>query len=203
MTWLNKAFLIVLMVSMADSSLAQESCGSVFRHVYPRTFQKGIQFNITNRGFEKIQRVAKIPGFSMESFRGLKVLDVGCGGGALVKDLRSYGIEAYGIDMFLNPELQKSPFFEVRDAFATQYPKGSFDRVLSSFSIFLYDSSVNSYVRALQEFKRLLRPGGQIVLVAYSPQVLAQALPEVGGLALRFHNNHSVVLERLPLADVK
>ena len=62
-----------------------------------------------------------------------RVLDVGCGLGTLVRLLRSYGVEAYGIDNaeVLPDKFWKEPYFSIEDARKLPFDK-EFDVVFSA-----------------------------------------------------------------------
>lgn len=63
-----------------------------------------------------------------------KVLDVGCGLGTLVRLLRSYGVEAYGIDNaeVLKEKFWKEDYFLMENAMNLPFKDKEFDVVFSS-----------------------------------------------------------------------
>ena len=89
----------------------------------------------------------------MEHFPG-NVLDVGCGWGAVVKLLRDYGVEAYGVD---NAEalrdIWNSDYFSIEDARALPHEDKQFDVVFSAdFFEHVYEDEIELI---LDEMKRV------------------------------------------------
>lgn len=102
-----------------------------------------------------------------------RVLDLGCGPGHLVTDLadRATGLWAIGID--LSPAMLRLASIRTHstgtkaqvgfwqaDAQRIPAPDGSFDLVISSFSLHHWDDPV----AVLDEVGRILRPGGSFVI---------------------------------------
>lgn len=94
---------------------------------------------------------------------GRRILDLGCGDGALTAELAKHGANVLGIDnsaemvvkaRFRHPELM---FAEI-DALALPY-NGEFDTVFSN-SVFHWIPNVD---RLLAEIRRALKPGGKLV----------------------------------------
>jgi ubiquinone/menaquinone biosynthesis C-methylase UbiE len=99
---------------------------------------------------------------------GMRVLDVGCGKGFLVKDLmlEHPGLEAFGLDVSLYALMHCEPEVVGRlhlgSADGLPFPDGSFDCVLSINTIHNLDR--NGVLRALREIERLA-PGRAFVQV--------------------------------------
>ncbi len=106
----------------------------------------------------------------LHSLRGLRILDVGCGRGATLRQLLDYDAEPerlFGIDLLedrvhdarcLSPNLH----FVCGDAAQLPFPDGSFDLVLQ-FTLF---TSVldDAFKRAIAgEIRRVLAPGGRLL----------------------------------------
>ena len=107
----------------------------------------------------------------LERGREFLILDVGCGTGALLKELDSYGA-AYGID-FSEKALdfcKARSLANVRLGSITgiPYPDDAFDLVLALDIL----EHVEDDLKALQEIKRVLRPGGICVLFVPAFQLL-------------------------------
>jgi 2-polyprenyl-3-methyl-5-hydroxy-6-metoxy-1,4-benzoquinol methylase len=95
------------------------------------------------------------------------VLDVGCGGGKLVRYLRARGIDAQGIEpsdaLYQRFLASETVFFHgTTDDFAQQNPGGTFDLV-TAFDVIEHTPDPASFVRSLAA---LLKPGGTMFLSA-------------------------------------
>lgn len=142
--------------------------------------------------------------FPMEVLReltpGKRVLDVGCGLGQLVEDLRARGVDAYGIDPA--DEMPHADYLiragvQQKDAF----PGGHFDVALHSHSIFDRNETLEFWLAALERIAYWLKPGGSMHLgTCLSPESLAEMvredLPSLRVVTLvpchREHNLHQI-----------
>lgn len=100
---------------------------------------------------------------------GLRVLDVGCGGGEYVRALLARGADARGLEPGgekLASARRLSPQVSARitagDAGAAPFADRSFDALLANEML----EHVPDDGAALREMWRLLRPGGQLVLLS-------------------------------------
>ncbi|MGW5679809.1 SAM-dependent methyltransferase [Streptomyces sp. NPDC003860] len=115
---------------------------------------------------------------------GERVLDAGCGiGSPAVRVASLTGAEVWGVtisqqqvdqavELAERAGLSGRVRFALRDAMETGYEDGSFDAVLAFESIVHMDRP-----RALREWKRVLKPGGRIVLTDVFPVVDETAQP--------------------------
>jgi SAM-dependent methyltransferase len=90
---------------------------------------------------------------------GMKVLDIGCAKGFLVKDLLDRGLDAFGLDVSRYALLHCPPDIAGRlhlgSADLLPFPSGSFDAVLSINTIHNLDR--DGCLRALREMTRVAR----------------------------------------------
>ncbi len=93
------------------------------------------------------------------------VLDLGCGGGGLVKDLRNLGVRSFGLDLVLDPTCVPAQGFVRGDAYAPPFHPGSFHCIVSVFSVFHYEP-VTAVPHLLDRCIDLLVPGGRILINA-------------------------------------
>jgi SAM-dependent methyltransferase len=95
---------------------------------------------------------------------GRRALDVGCGGGALARALRSAGYRCCALDrsaaMLRDPHGAPLPRTLVADALELPVGSGRVDLVCAAFLM----SHVDDLGALLREFRRVLRPGGRLVL---------------------------------------
>jgi cyclopropane fatty-acyl-phospholipid synthase-like methyltransferase len=88
---------------------------------------------------------------------GMRVLDVGCAKGFLVKDLMKLGLEVFGLDIsdyaIRNCEPEVIGRLHVGNADTLPFPDGSFDAVISINTIHNFDRV--GVIRALKEIQRL------------------------------------------------
>jgi len=104
-----------------------------------------------------LRKMAFVRQFMMSVPQDSKILDVGCGEGVLVEELSQKGWEIEGID--LNYE---SKFVRRGDVLDLSYADGSFDLVL--FLDTLEHLAYEEQPRALAEIKRILQPGGHLIM---------------------------------------
>jgi SAM-dependent methyltransferase len=93
---------------------------------------------------------------------GLKVLDAGTGGGALVWALRRRGVDAHGLDLRLSRRQQRQPFFWQADMRRTFLDAEQFDLIFCTQSLLGRGSAVEAQRQALVELARLLKVGGHL-----------------------------------------
>ncbi len=109
---------------------------------------------------------------------GKKILDLGCGGGALVTDLRTLQLDAQGIDIYLNESCKRLKHFIQGDAFQIPFQEESFDCLTSIFSVYCYEPT-SRIERLLAESFRVLKPGGRLIISGIHEAEKISKLPEL------------------------
>jgi SAM-dependent methyltransferase len=101
-----------------------------------------------------------------------RILDIGCGGGLLLRDATATGAKATGLDH--SPDMvalarERAPGAEVvaGSANALPFPDETFTAVSMSVVFFFIDEPVG----ALREFRRVLEPGGKLALYTTGPEL--------------------------------
>jgi SAM-dependent methyltransferase len=118
---------------------------------------------------------------------GLAILDAGCGSGPLMEALRDRGAVVSGFD--LSPamvELARRRLGDDADVRVADlgaplpYPDDAFDVVVASLSLHY----VEDWASALAELRRVLRPGGRLIVSIIHPTVYAIVYPDADYFAL-------------------
>lgn len=125
---------------------------------------------------------------------GKSVLDVGTGEGDLVEDLRSFGINAIGVDIVLSPAQTEKHYFREMDGALLDFETGSMSFVYSIWSVVSYEGwnkGRNTIAQqALAEMIRVTKKGGRIRLVPVERKLIkwllgnrsdVELLPEIPG----------------------
>lgn len=102
---------------------------------------------------------------------GDRVLDLGCGNGRLFQILKDMEIEYFGVDVSEKLiEIAKKRYhqakFQVADALNLPFPNNYFDKIYS-IAIFHHIPSEKFRLRFLKEAKRVLKPGGLLILTVW------------------------------------
>jgi len=118
---------------------------------------------------------------------GMEILDAGCGSGPLMEALRGKDAVVSGFD--LSPamvELARQRLGEDADVRVADlgaplpYPDDTFDLVVASLSLHY----VKDWDSALAELRRVLKPGGRLIVSIIHPTVYAIVYPEADYFAL-------------------
>lgn len=108
--------------------------------------------------------------------RDMRILDVGCSGGALLSAFKGLGFnDLWGVDVSTRSvEHARRAGLEnifIADAVQTGFPSESFDIIIASDTL----EHVSDEHRALTEWFRLLRPGGRLLIFVPAHQFLWSA----------------------------
>lgn len=118
---------------------------------------------------------------------GRDVLDAGCGSGPLLQALREHGATVSGFDLspamvgLAQSRLGPGTDLRVADLGAPlPYAGGSFDLVVASLSLHY----VEDWDAGLRELRRVLRPGGRLLVAVIHPTVYAITQPDADYFAV-------------------
>lgn len=118
---------------------------------------------------------------------GLDVLDAGCGSGLLMDALRAMDAVVSGFDLspamveLARQRLGRDADLRVADLVAPlPYRDDAFDLVVASLSLHY----VEDWVSVLAELRRVLKPGGRLIVSIIHPTVYAVVYPEADYFAL-------------------
>lgn len=103
---------------------------------------------------------------------GDKVLDLGCGNGRLSEIFQGKKIDYYGVDFSEKLiEIAKKRYpqlkFQVADALNLPFPDNFFDKVYS-IAVLHHIPSKELRIQFLRETKRVLKPGGTVILSVWN-----------------------------------
>jgi SAM-dependent methyltransferase len=134
--------------------------------------------------------------------RGERVLDVGCGTGALTREVaRRAGAEGRVVGLDLNPRMlavagRVAPEIEWRQGDAGDLPfeDGAFDVVVSQFAAMFFPDQA----RALRGMWRVLAPGGRLAVAVCGPLADSPGYAALAAVAQRVCKPEVVDLLRSP-----
>jgi ubiquinone/menaquinone biosynthesis C-methylase UbiE len=133
---------------------------------------------LTDKGISQLGRGMHLPPWATDfsGWAGFRVIDVGAGGGAVVRELISLGIKAVGIDRtgesFQAAGVANQEIFKVADAANLPFPSNDFDAALSAWSVFYYISrGEEAKARVfLTELCRVVKSQGELRLFGVEPR---------------------------------
>ncbi len=123
-------------------------------------------YRLTPFGLE-LRRIQRVALERLRAVKGQKVLDLGCGPADGASWLRQKGIDAIGLDYSFGmlEKARRDRALAGRltrgDAGHLPFKDGAFDKLVCTNSFHHYPD----HVRALTEMRRVLKPGGLLVLV--------------------------------------
>ena len=151
--------------------------GGEVRGVRIKRSTYSIYYHRTARGVRELKE-SGLDRFIFKS-QGRRILDLGCGDGKLVKELRKFGFDIHGLDVFLSDGQENDPNFVPGDAFRTPFASQTFDMILSTWSVFSYEPLAQIHA-LLTEAKRMLRTGGSIFITPVQEPARVQAIQFAG-----------------------
>lgn len=124
--------------------------------------------------FTGVLRNLRVQGTRLAPLKnGMKALDIGCGTGKQLASYQEMGVELFGVDL-------STPMLRVAidnlagkaglvngDALKLPFRGATFDLVIAS--LFLHQINSQERILVLDEAIRLLKPGGQILLIDFHP----------------------------------
>ena len=113
--------------------------------------------------------------------QGTRLLDVGCGTGALVESLAQEGFDACGLDPWADKNRLDQARFKTGQAESVPWPDDSFGTVCA-FDVLEHADDQ----RALQELFRVLKPGGLLFISVPAYDWLWSARDELAGHRRRY-----------------
>ena len=134
---------------------------------------------------------------------GDKVLDLGCGNGRFFEILKDKGVDYIGVDFSERLiEIAKKRYpqvkFQVADALNLPFPNNFFDKVYA-IAVLHHIPSKEFRQRFLEEAKRVLKPGGLLILTCWN---LWQK-PKIRRLIFKFTLKKIFCLSKLDFFDIQ
>lgn len=107
----------------------------------------------------------------IELKRGMKALDLGAGEGETVRILKSFGLNAHGVDLFpRGGDVQEGDFLNLK------YASDSVDLCISQCAFFVSQDQP----KAIAECWRVLKKGGYLLVSDLDPGDLAEIMERTG-----------------------
>jgi SAM-dependent methyltransferase len=139
----------------------QMKAGTVIQHRYFGPAMPSLNWVPAPRYVLRRDRVLR----HLRSLKPCRILDIGCGPGALISELGALGFEAFGVDrsaraLKLGRQLERhSPGMTIRPRLDEKW-KGTFEIVMS----FEVIEHLQDDVGAMREWREYLKPGGRLII---------------------------------------
>lgn len=146
----------------------------------PEQTKKSI-YTYTNRNAYELRRQMIYPAQFLDPklLQGLKIVDLACGEGDLVEDLRREGVDAIGLDVHLGAYQKSKGYFVQASMDRTPFEDKSVDILMSSMGPIRYNLHDRALIlKLLNEAHRILKPGG---VFRISPLELDDLIPPEPG----------------------
>lgn len=165
--------------------------------------------SLYNSEYERPEMMAQLP----EVMKGLDVLDAGCAAGWYSEQLLKAGANVTAVD--ISPEMVKAAKKRTREEAAVlradlesdlAFDNASFDWIVSSLTLHY----LKDWDKTLREFRRILKPGGQLLFSVHHPMSDIELLPEAEYFQTQLINDqwkksgqlYEVVFYRRPLSEI-
>jgi 2-polyprenyl-3-methyl-5-hydroxy-6-metoxy-1,4-benzoquinol methylase len=138
--------------------------------------------------FLRDRRIARVRPFIPN---GSRLLDIGCGDGALIRDMAEYLDHAVGLEPNLAEPIRGASFELIPGRFPDDVPAGETFGVITMLAV-LEHLPPPVQARLADEFEALLSPGGRLIITVPSPRVdhilhLLLRLRLIAGIAVHEH----------------
>ena len=146
------------------------------------------RFNPVRLGFIREQALARFERDprAAKPFEGLRLLDIGCGGGLLCEPMRRLGFEVVGVDASAR-NIGTADVHATQSGLDIDYRSGTAEALLASgeppFDVVLNMEVVEHTAepgRYLRDTSRLIAPGGLMIVATLNRPLKALALAKIG-----------------------
>ncbi|MFA4815203.1 MAG: methyltransferase domain-containing protein [Candidatus Gracilibacteria bacterium] len=144
-------------------------------------------YSYTGRGREYIvdEKIYPSEMVDFEELKGKVVLDLHCGNGKLVDEMRNAGIEAFGIDLYLPPHRRELRYL-VQAIFEESHPSANqFDVIYSTYGNLFFHTDLEKSIVTLGIVHKILKQGGVLRVSPVKRGELEDALKYVPGLVMQ------------------
>ncbi|MDN7226748.1 class I SAM-dependent methyltransferase [Planococcus sp. N064] len=165
--------------------------------------------SLYNTEYERPAMMAQMPA----DLAGLPVLDAGCAAGWYSEQLLNAGAKVTAVDF--SPEMVKEAMQRTKGKaevlchdleVGLPFEDQSFDLVVSSLTLHY----LKEWGKTFQEFKRILKPAGQLLFSVHHPMTDIELLPEAQYFSIELLTDHwtksgktyEILFYRRPLSDI-